>query len=106
MQYLILAVLIYLVIYMLDFKGYRRDGKRWPKIIELEQYLRKHGLRRGASEYRKLRKDARKKANLARNLDAFEQSLWEIEDRNYSARRTQESLNELNKRLFDLQMRL
>ena len=106
MQYLILAVLIYLVIYMLDCKGYRRDGKRWPKIIELEQYLSKHGLRRDASEYRKLRKDARKKAYIARNLDTFEQSLWEIEGRDYSARKTQESLNELNKRLFDLRMRL
>ena len=106
MEYLILAGLIYFIIYMLDFKGYRRDGKRWPKIIELEQYLSKHGLRRDDSEYRKLRKDARKKAYIARNLDTFEQSLWEIEGRDYSARRTQESLNELNKRLFDLQMRL
>ena len=106
MEYLTLAGLIYFIIYMLDFKGYRRDGKRWAKIIELEQYLSKHGLRRDASEYRKLRRDARKKAHIARNLDAFEQSLWEIEDRDYSARKTQESLNELNKRLFDLRMQL
>ena len=106
MQYLILAVLIYLVIYMLDFKGYRRDGKQWAHIIERERYCCEHGRQRTASQFCSLRGRARKNPRIARDLDAFEQSMAENEMRNYNARRTQASLDELNRRLFDIQMRM
>ena len=51
MKYLILAGLIYFVIYMLDFKGYRRDGKQWAHIIERERYCCEHGRQRTASQF-------------------------------------------------------
>lgn len=100
------AVLIYIFIDLLDLKGYRRDGKRWYKIIELEQYCNKHGMQSVASKYRRLRKKARKNAQLARNLDACERAMEKSELENYSARAMQRSIDELNMRLSDIQMRM
>lgn len=104
LKFFCVAILIYIFVDLLDLKGYRRDGKRWYKIIELEQYCDKHDMQSVASKYRKLRKKARKNAQLARNLDACERAMEQSELENYSARAAQRSLDELNRKLFNTRM--